>query len=330
MRRELLMSSLEPPTSAKVLIETTKGELDIEIWAKEVPNISRTFLENCIDKKYVDNIFGKVIKDYIVQTKSSEPEPNFTMEDEFHSRLRYNRKGLLCALKKDIKRKHGNSVDSFFITIKEMPEFANVYVVFGKVVGDSLYNLMKINDSTLNSKNEPIYPAKIIDTKVTVPYFSNLRVPEQLENQSQLSKKIKTNDKKRRIKMIYEMEDDGTDIPESKAKFKMKSAHELLDDKKLSNNSILNKTNTGIDEINTEKTSVENNSNDSLNTSNNDLIIEKEKEISKNNNELVGSNSSNKRYKMGSNCDVDSEYDSNLDLSDIDIDFIHMKDHKFI
>lgn len=34
----------EPSTSAKVILVTTHGELDIELWTKEAPKASRNFI----------------------------------------------------------------------------------------------------------------------------------------------------------------------------------------------------------------------------------------------------------------------------------------------
>ena len=38
------MSTQEPPTSAKIIITTTHGELEVELWANECPKTCRNFI----------------------------------------------------------------------------------------------------------------------------------------------------------------------------------------------------------------------------------------------------------------------------------------------
>jgi len=35
----------EPPTNGKVLLHTTVGDLDVELWSKEAPQASRNFIQ---------------------------------------------------------------------------------------------------------------------------------------------------------------------------------------------------------------------------------------------------------------------------------------------
>ena len=49
----ILMSevySLEPPTSGKVILHTTHGEIDIELFSKECPLACRAFVQLCASK----------------------------------------------------------------------------------------------------------------------------------------------------------------------------------------------------------------------------------------------------------------------------------------
>lgn len=58
----------EPPTSGKVVINTTFGPLDIELWCKEAPKATRNFIQLCMEGYYNDNPFHRVVKNYLVQT----------------------------------------------------------------------------------------------------------------------------------------------------------------------------------------------------------------------------------------------------------------------
>lgn len=39
----------EPPTSGKVLLETTHGDVEIELWCKEAPIACRNFVQLCME-----------------------------------------------------------------------------------------------------------------------------------------------------------------------------------------------------------------------------------------------------------------------------------------
>lgn len=57
----------EPPTKGKVLLKTTLGDVDIELWAKEAPKAVRNFVQLCLEGYYDGTIFHRVIKNFIAQ-----------------------------------------------------------------------------------------------------------------------------------------------------------------------------------------------------------------------------------------------------------------------
>lgn len=58
---------LEPPTKGKVVVNTTLGPLDIELWPKEAPKAVRNFVQLCLEGYYDRTIFHRVVKSFIVQ-----------------------------------------------------------------------------------------------------------------------------------------------------------------------------------------------------------------------------------------------------------------------
>lgn len=311
------MSTLEPATTAKVAFITTKGPIEIEIWAKEVPNISRVFIQNCLDRKYIGTTFNKVIKDYLVQTsKIKEPE-SVQLKDEFHSRLRFNKRGLVGAVHND--KQNSNNVDSIFITMKPTPEFNNNYVLFGKIMGDSIYNVVKINEGELESEETPMYPAEIIDIKILVQYFDDLI--ETREQIAEPAKKKAKKAKKPRVKLDYALED------EDDANFKMKSAHDLLSDSKLSNKLYTNKKLPEVDnEKHTERVTVNNTEIKELDSSHPEFKENDDSNTSENVTKDASSDNINdeiehkqdepqSKVKLNRNPEIDSDYNSDLDLS---------------
>lgn len=324
------MSSLEPATTAKVVLITTKGPIEIELWAKEVPNISRQFIQNCLDKKYIGTTFNKVIKDYLVQTSKIKESETSQLKDEFHSRLKFNKRGLVGAVHND--RRNSNNVNSLFITLKPAPEFNNNYVLFGKIMGDSIYNVVKINESELESEETPMYPAEIIDIKILIQYFDDL--VESNEHIAEPPKKKSKKAKKPRVQLDYALED------EEDTEFKMKSAHDLLSDTKLSNKLYANKKKGSLEDNEKQKIvekAQDNNMKikkivpESADYKRSENIENKAKVTSSENmNHEAKQDKPNSRIKLDRNPNIDSDYDSDLDLSSSEsIDLFAFKQSNF-
>lgn len=56
----------QPPTTGKVIINTTMGELEIELWCKEIPKATRNFIQLCLEGYYDNTIFHRLIPDFII------------------------------------------------------------------------------------------------------------------------------------------------------------------------------------------------------------------------------------------------------------------------
>ena len=50
-----------PGPSPQVLLKTTLGDIDIELWSKETPLASRNFIQLCLEDYYNDTIFHRVV-----------------------------------------------------------------------------------------------------------------------------------------------------------------------------------------------------------------------------------------------------------------------------
>lgn len=172
---------MEPSTSAKVILHTTKGPIDIELWAKECPLTSRNFLQHCLDGYYNGCEFHRIVPDYIIQSgdptnsgfggESIYESPYF--KDEFHSRLRFNKRGILASANIGEPNTNGSQ---FLITLKQAPELNGKHTIFGRVIGESFYNVLQIADTELDTDTEkPLYPTAITKTEVVIPYFDDLR-----------------------------------------------------------------------------------------------------------------------------------------------------------
>lgn len=67
---ELAAAHLRAPprsNSAQVVLHTTLGDVDIELWPKEAPRAVRNFVQLCLEGYYDGTRFHRVIKDFMVQ-----------------------------------------------------------------------------------------------------------------------------------------------------------------------------------------------------------------------------------------------------------------------
>ncbi|XP_064385719.1 spliceosome-associated protein CWC27 homolog [Halichondria panicea] len=126
----------EPPTNGKVLIKTTLGDVDVELWSKEAPLACRNFVQLCMEGYYNGNIFHRIVSEFIAQTGDStgtgeggESIYGHTFKDEFHSRLRFKRRGLVGMANAS---KDDNS-SQFFFTLGRADELTNKHTLFGNV-----------------------------------------------------------------------------------------------------------------------------------------------------------------------------------------------------
>ena len=53
--------------SVQVLLVTSVGDIDIELWSKEAPKACRNFVQLCMEGYYDNTIFHRLVKDFIVQ-----------------------------------------------------------------------------------------------------------------------------------------------------------------------------------------------------------------------------------------------------------------------
>ena len=63
------MSSIyhtEPPTQGKVLIKTSHGDIDVELWPKEAPLACRNFIQLALEGYYDKTIVHRIIKVLVV------------------------------------------------------------------------------------------------------------------------------------------------------------------------------------------------------------------------------------------------------------------------
>ena len=59
--------NVEPNTNGKVVLHTTNGDIDIELWADQAPIACRNFVQLCMEGYYNHTIFHRIIKTMMIQ-----------------------------------------------------------------------------------------------------------------------------------------------------------------------------------------------------------------------------------------------------------------------
>ena len=227
--------NLEPQPTAKVLLTTTAGDLLLELFAKQTPIASRSFLQHCLDGYYDNTIFHRLVPGFIIQ--GGDPTgtghggeaiyPGGVFEDEFHSRLKFNRRGLLGMANGGGKNDNGSQ---FFLTLGETRELQDKHTMFGRIMGDTIYNLMKMGEAELENiegSERPLFPTKIIGAEILVNPFEDMvrrepQIKPAVEEKQEVKKKSKKKGGKTLLSFGAEDGDEGEQPIPNKEKFNPK------------------------------------------------------------------------------------------------------------
>lgn len=202
--------NLEPQPTASAIIHTTQGDVHVELFAKQTPLTSRNFLQLALDGYYDNTIFHRLVPGFILQggdptgtgeggesiydrgafSGDLDPWPmdlrkgknagpaGVNFKDEFHSRLKFNRRGLLGMANEGQPDTNGSQ---FFFTLGKTEELTGKNTLFGRVVGDSIYNLAKMGEAEVEEDGErPLYPVKITSIEILVNPFEDMKKRERV------------------------------------------------------------------------------------------------------------------------------------------------------
>ncbi|XP_068190621.1 spliceosome-associated protein CWC27 homolog [Antennarius striatus] len=245
----------EPPTNGKVLLKTSAGEIDIELWSKETPKACRNFVQLCMEGYYDGTLFHRVVPDFIIQ--GGDPTGTGTggesiygrpFKDEFHSRLRFNRRGLVAMANAG---PHDNG-SQFFFTLGRADELNNKHTIFGKVTGDTVYNMLRLAEVACDAEERPLNPHNIRCAEVLHSPFDDIIARElkksKREKEKEEVKKSQSKATKNFSLLSFgeeaEEEEEMVNQVSQSLKGKSKSSHDLLkDDPRLSSVPAVDKKN---------------------------------------------------------------------------------------
>uniref|UniRef100_H2YFG9 Spliceosome-associated protein CWC27 homolog n=1 Tax=Ciona savignyi TaxID=51511 RepID=H2YFG9_CIOSA len=228
----------EPSTDGKVLLRTSLGDIDVELWSKEAPIACRNFVQLCMEGYYNNVVFHRIVPGFIVQGgdptgtgEGGESVFGKPFKDEFHTRLRFVRRGLVAMANAG----PNDNGSQFFFTLGPCNDLNKKHTIFGKVAGDTIYNLVRLGEVQTTDDERPVNPPCIKWTKVLSNPFDDIQPRTEPGKDKNEVKK----EKKKNFKLLSfgeEAEEEEIDVAEFAAKHatKSKSSHDLANDPKLS------------------------------------------------------------------------------------------------
>ncbi|KAF1766636.1 hypothetical protein GCK72_006594 [Caenorhabditis remanei] len=228
----------EPITTGKVTLETTAGDIEIELWTKEAPLACRNFIQLCMENYYKGTCFHRLVKNFILQ--GGDPTNSGTggesiyghpFKDEFHQRLKFNRRGIVGMANAG----RDDNGSQFFFTIGERgaPELDKKHTVFGKITGPTLFNMLKITEVETEG-DKPVTFYKITGARIDNNPFDDIKPREKRKkDKSERRKEPKVVETKKTNLLSFGDEADEDEealaVFNKKTANKPKSAHDAHD-----------------------------------------------------------------------------------------------------
>ncbi|CAL5219052.1 g812 [Coccomyxa viridis] len=240
--------NLEPPTKGKVILKTSLGDIDIELWPKEAPKAVRNFVQLCLEGYYDNTPFFRIDKGFMAQAGDptgtglgGESVYGHPFNDEFHSRLKFNHRGLVACANQNAP--HTNN-SQFFITMDRCDHLDRKNTIFGKVTGESIYNAMRLNEQETDDDLRPINPPIVQGADVLWSPFDDIyprstkEDREEAEAAKKAADKAAATEEKKKHKKNLKVLSFGDDVEEDEeeadmAPRVMKSAHDATNDARL-------------------------------------------------------------------------------------------------
>ncbi|KAF9877638.1 peptidyl-prolyl isomerase cwc27 [Colletotrichum karsti] len=236
--------NLEPQPTASAIMHTTLGDISVELFAKQTPLTCRNFLQLALDGYYDNTIFHRLVPGFILQggdptgtgnggesiydggAFSGELDPwpmderrghnagptGVGFKDEFHSRLKWNRRGQLGMANESKPDTNGSQ---FFFTLDKAEELNNKNTLFGRVAGDTIYNLAKMGEAEVTpGTDRPMYAVKITSIEILVNPFEDMVKRSRVATQAPKTVVVERKKKRKGGKKLLSFGDEEGDAEE--------------------------------------------------------------------------------------------------------------------
>lgn len=151
----LASCSEQGDTMTKIVFETTKGDITIQLFDSKVPITAGNF-KTLVQKGYYDGIiFHRVIDGFMIQggdpTGTGAGDPGYNIKDEFDPSLKHSKAGILSMA----NRGPNTGGSQFFITLAPTPHLDGKHAVFGEVI-EGMDVVEEIGHAETNENDRPI------------------------------------------------------------------------------------------------------------------------------------------------------------------------------
>ncbi len=165
----------QPETNPMVILKTTHGDIQIELFAQQAPDTVANFLQYVADGHYRDTIFHRVIDGFMIQgggfTKDMAQKPTRApVKNEAGNGLKNERGTLAMARTGDPHSASAqffiNLVNNAFLDFKSADPRGYGYCVFGRVVNgmDVVDKIKGVRTATRGfHENVPVEPVVILE-----------------------------------------------------------------------------------------------------------------------------------------------------------------------
>jgi|SRR5579875_587916 len=149
-----------------VKMETTMGNVEIELLADKAPKTAKNF-QTLVEKGFYNGlVFHRVIEGFMIQggcpKGTGTGGPGYTIPDEFGPGLKHDQPGILSMA--NAGPNTGGS--QFFITLAPTSWLDGKHAIFGKVV-NGLDVVQKIGKTPTDAGDRPKTPVKIVKATVS-------------------------------------------------------------------------------------------------------------------------------------------------------------------
>ncbi|KAL0710438.1 hypothetical protein Bca4012_017416 [Brassica carinata] len=162
-----------------VSLRSANGDDPVSV--TEAPKSVRNFVQLCLEGYFDDTIFHRVILGFLRLRHRWREYIRRCLCDEFHSRLRFNHRGIVAMANEFSPNTNGSP---FFFTLDKCDWLDKKLTIFGKVTGDSIFNLVRLGEVDTGKDDRPLDPApKILSVEVLWNPFEDI-VPRVLAKTS--------------------------------------------------------------------------------------------------------------------------------------------------
>ncbi len=154
------VSSGQAEETVKIILKTTEGEIQAELYPEEAPKTVENFLTLSRKGFYEGVIFHRVIPNFMIQTGdptgTGRGGPGYSFEDEFSPNLRHDKPGVLSMANSG----PNTNGSQFFITEVPTPWLNDRHSIFGQVT-EGMEVVSTIANAPRDAGDKPLQPIKI-------------------------------------------------------------------------------------------------------------------------------------------------------------------------